>query len=131
MPAYYWPRRPVSGGFSPKRWEGYSKPRAELDFPGRDKITFYGLGSGPKLDISSAPELYAGMLKGGFISLYAARSWAEELAELATFSALNTLGQPYRITLASPGGPRVLKPMTGAAGNLTYEAMEYVERIRD
>ncbi len=129
MPAYYRPRRAVSGGFCLKRWAGYSSPRPEADFPGRDKLTFYGLGNGPKLDISAAPELYAGMLKGGFISLYGARSWAEELAELATFSVLDTLEQPYEITVTSPGGKKSFKPMAGAAGNLTYEAIEYVERI--
>lgn len=129
MPAYYRPRRPAAGGFFLKRWAGYSSPRPEADFHGRDKLGFYGLGGGPRLDISSAPELYAGMTKGGFISLYGARSWAEELAELATFSVLDTLEQPYEITVTSPAGKSAFKPMTSAAGNLTYEAMEYLERI--
>lgn len=87
MPAYYRPRRALSGDFFLKRWTGYASPRRELSFPGRDKVTFYGFGGGPKLDITSAPGIYEGMLKGGFISLYASRSWAEELADLATFSA--------------------------------------------
>jgi len=128
MPAYYRPRRTVAGSFFLRRWEAYSKPRPGLDFPGRERIIFYGLGGGPKLDIGEAERLYKGLLAGGFISLYGARSWAEELAELATFSALDTLGQPYVITLTSPGKPYALKPMT-AAGDLTYQTMEYVERI--
>lgn len=131
MPAYYRPRRPLAGELFRKRWLGYASPRPEFSFPGRDKVTFYGFGGGPKLDISSAPKVYGGMLKGGFISLYASRSWAEELADLATFSALDSLGQPYEIIVTSPGGKTGFKPMASAAGSLTYEAMEQVVRIRD
>jgi hypothetical protein len=130
MPAVYRPRRPAAGELFLKRWIGYGSPRPEFSFPGREKVTFYGFGGGPKLDISSAPQVYEGMLKGGFISLYASRSWAEELADLATFSALDALGQPYEIIVSSPGGKAGFKPMASTAGGLTYEAIEYVERVK-
>lgn len=130
MPAYYRPRRPASGDLFLRRWLGYASPRPEFSFPGRDKVTFYGFNGGPRLDISDAPQVYEGMLKGGFISLYASRSWAEELADLATFGVLDKLGQAYEITVASPGGKSGFKPLASPAGNLSREAIGYLERVR-
>jgi len=130
MPEYFRPRRTVAGKIFLERWEDYSKPRAELDFPGRDKLAFYGLGGGPKLEISEAPELYKGLLAGGFVSLYGAKSWAESLADLATFGALDALGQPYRITVTSPGKPYRLEPLT-AVGDQARRALDYLGQLKE
>lgn len=128
MPELYRPRKARAGDFTMKRWQSYSKPRKEADFYGRESLKFYGLGGGPKLDISEAPAVYDGMLRAGFVSLYGARSWAEELAELAFFGALDALGQPYRVVVKSPGGEVSYAPLRNA-GQLTYEAVEYLNRI--
>lgn len=130
MPESFRPARPAAGEFFRARWVDYSAPRPEFDFSGRDKITFYGFGGGPLLDVSAAPGLYEGMLKRGFVSLYGARSWAESLADMATFAVLTrSLGQPYSITVVSPGKRVVLRPLEGSAGELAAEALSYLERI--
>jgi len=130
MPQLYRPLVPVSGSFFRKTWEDYSKPLAASDFPGRNKLTFYGFGGGPKLPISKAPALYKSLTQGDFASLYGARSWSEDFAELITFQVLTAkLGQPYVITIAGPGGKLAFQPMRGKAGKRAAEAEEFVEKL--
>ncbi|OGR68426.1 MAG: hypothetical protein A2081_04620 [Elusimicrobia bacterium GWC2_61_19] len=131
MPHAYWPERGISDDFFFNTWNDYSKPREGAGFPGRDRITFYGLGGGPKLDITEAPALYKGLGGSGFASLYGARTWAEDLAELATFDVLTRkLGQPYLIFIQTPAGVSPLEPMRGTAGVRAAEVMEYLEEIK-
>ena len=94
-------------------WVEYAVPRPEHNYALRNKITFYGLGGGPKLSLSAAPELYRGLAASPFPSLYGSKSWAEDFAELTAFGMITgALGQPYRITLALPGAkPSVMEPM--------------------
>jgi len=132
MPAYYWPPKQLSGGFFFDLWADYRTAHLEGDFPGRDRITFYGLGGGPKLDITEAPELYKDLAASGFPSLYGARSWAEDLAELETFYTLTvSLKQPVRVTLASPEGKYSLATMDGKALGRAEELRSYMEKIDD
>lgn len=131
MPPAYRPRRPLSGGLFLRRWADYAKPRPEFSFPGRDQVTFYGFGGGPKLDIGGAADLYRGMMAAGFVSLYASKSWAETLADTATFGVLSGLGLPYRITVAGPGGRKeVFEPMKGPAARQAAEVMELLGKIK-
>lgn len=105
------------GGLFTEVWTDYSLPKKGSDYSGRDRITFYGLGGGPKIPAAEAPKLYEGLMKSPFISLYGSRSWAEDLAELAAYGLITgKLGQPYKITYTVPGAKKkVLKPMRGRA----------------
>jgi len=130
MPALYAPEVHVSGAFFFKTWAEFSKPRKRNDFHGRDKITFYGLGGGPRLDMKEAVPLYMGLSGSGFVSLYGARSWVEDLADLSTFAVLTgKLGQPYRILVQDPGGMNMLEPMSGRAGARAAAALEYIKEL--
>lgn len=131
MPARYRPAKGLADGFFRETWESYSVPRPAHDFPGRDRITFYGLGGGPKLDVSEAPELYGGLGRSGFASLYGARTWAEDLAELETFRTIaHDLGQPYRITARRGASVYSLRPMDGPAAARSAALRRAVERVR-
>ena len=132
MPAYYWPSDWISGGFFFDLWADYRTAHLRGNFPGRDRITFYGLGGGPKLDITEARELYQGLAASGFPSLYGARSWAEDLAELETFYTLTAdLKQPVRVTLASPAGKYHLSTMDAEALSRAAQLRAFMEKIDD
>lgn len=113
FPERYRPAPRASAVLFTAAWLDYSLPRPENNYPLREKITFYGLGGGPKLSLNAAPELYAGLARSPFPSLYGSKSWAEDLAELAAFGMITrALGQPYKITLTLPGAkPLVAEPM--------------------
>jgi len=113
LPKEYRTASPVAGRFFKQVWGAYAFPWRSEDHSLRKKITFYGLGGGPKIPIKSAPALYKWLLGSPFVSLYATKSWAEDFAELATFNMLTQeLGQPYRIILTAPGAePAVFEPM--------------------
>ena len=131
MPKYYWPAESVSGSFFYKTWSGYSVPYKRSDFHGRDLVTFYGLGGGPKIDITEAKYVYEGLKKSPFMSLYGSKSWAEDLAELATFAVLTgKLGQPYKVLIQYPDSLTTLEPMKGDAGARAGEALSLLEKIK-
>lgn len=128
MPPAYRPARPALRDFFMSSWSGYSRPLPARDFPGRGKVSFYGLGGGPKLGIAEAADLYRGLAGSGFASLYGAQSWGEDLADLATFSILTEkLGQPYAVTVISPGGSSRLEPLSGPAGGRAKTLLKYLE----
>lgn len=130
MPARYFPASPVSKDFFSASWAAYSMPAAAADFPGRDRITFYGLGGGPRLRADEAPALYEALPRGGFVSLYGAKSWAEDLAELATFGLITgKLNQPCLVAVKSPSGTKTFRPMAGHAGKRAKEALGFLEKI--
>ncbi len=131
MPKFYWPEEPVSGSFFFKEWSGYFAPLKSSDYHGRDMVTFYGLGGGPKIDITEAKYVYEGLKKSPFMSLYGSKSWAEDLAELTTFAILTgKLGQPYRILIQYPDSLTTLEPMKGEAGARAVEALSYLDKIK-
>lgn len=112
MPYSLRPQKDQSGNFFSLHWKDFFQPAEGADFRLRDKITFYGLGGGPKISFAEAPLLYAGFKTGFFASLYGSRSWAEDCAELVTMHRITQrLGQPYILTLAGPGGRTVIEPM--------------------
>lgn len=131
MPKFYWPAEPVSGSSFFKVWSGYFAPLKRFDYRGRGAITFYGLGGGPKIDITESKYVYEGLKDSPFLSLYGSRSWAEDLAELSTFAVLTgKLGQPYRILIQSPDALITLEPMKGKAGARAVEALSYLDKIK-
>lgn len=97
-------------------WKTYRLPRKAADFPLRDKLRFFGLGTGPLLAAKDAPRLFKGLAGSPFPSAYAARSWAEDAADLATFYHLTVVMKlPYFITVGA--GPKTLRlePMRSPA----------------
>ena len=79
-------------------WKDYRSPEEEYDFPDRKDITFYGMGSGPKIKITDAPNLYKQLSGTSFVSLYGSMSWSEDLAEFLLFYHMTQkLKQPYII----------------------------------
>ncbi|HBA60132.1 MAG TPA: hypothetical protein DCZ92_04825 [Elusimicrobia bacterium] len=112
MPENLRPAAPLAGVAFRKYWAAYGTPVSSLDFSGRNNITFYGLGGGPKIPADEAAPLYAGFARTPFVSLYGSMSWAEDLSELVTMRLLTRkLAQPYRITLGGEGQPVVLEPL--------------------
>ena len=112
-------------------WDSYSSPRRSHDFPGRDRITFYGFNGGPKLRVSEAPGLYRALLSSDFVSLYGARSWAEDMAEEETFSTIaGDLRQPYLITVKHGAQAWKFMPAGGKAAGRSAELRRTVSKIR-
>jgi hypothetical protein len=82
--------------FTSPLWKDYNHPTAKNDFPLREGLHFYG--TGPRTHIAHAIELYEGLGKTPFASLYGSRNWAEDFAEYLTWYYLtNVLKQPYEI----------------------------------
>ncbi|HNW44902.1 MAG TPA: hypothetical protein PKI19_10390 [Elusimicrobiales bacterium] len=104
----------LKAGFE-KIWADYGKPREEYDYKFRDRLTFYGFGSGPRIAVKDAGQVYAGLATSPFISLYGSMSWAEDFAELAALGLITgELGQPYKITVSSGGVTQTeLAPCSG------------------
>ncbi|MFC1725283.1 hypothetical protein ACFL4T_06625 [candidate division KSB1 bacterium] len=79
-------------------WDDYSLPAKSHDYSYRGNLTFYGIGGGPKINISDAESVYKQLFNSPFISLYGSMSWAEDFAELVTFYHLTAkLKQPCMI----------------------------------
>ncbi|MBN2325250.1 MAG: hypothetical protein JXQ30_16085 [Spirochaetes bacterium] len=90
--------------FSDTVWAGYDELREIVVFTFRDRITFYGLGGGPKLKISEAMFVYEHLAHTPFVSLYGTFNWAEDFAEYVTYYYLvYGLGIEYRITVLKNG----------------------------
>lgn len=90
--------------FTAPLWRDYNLPHRMNNFPGREKITFYGFGDGPLIPLAEARALYGRFSKQPFVSLYGSLNWAEELAELMAFDAITQRGrQRYVLTVKQPG----------------------------
>jgi hypothetical protein len=126
MPRKYFPVSPLAGGFFREAWADYGSPTPPVVIKGRENITFYGLGGGPKLPLSEALAMHRELALSPFISLYGSKSWAEDLAELAAFAFITQkLGQPYSIELTGFGPkPEVFYPMKGPAGPRSKKIMK-------
>jgi len=87
-----------STNFDKGVWTDYSKATGQYDYPLRDKVTFYGLNKGPRINISDALDLYRQLSNTPFVSVYASQNWAEDFADYFTFYHLTQrLKQPYEI----------------------------------
>jgi hypothetical protein len=88
--------------FTKGLWCDYAAPCSRPWFHG--KVRFYGLGGPGLLPISKAREVYESLSQGPFLSIYSTQSWAEDVAELATFYHLTeVLHYPYRIDVLKDG----------------------------
>ncbi|MBF9018931.1 MULTISPECIES: hypothetical protein [unclassified Oceanispirochaeta] len=87
--------------FYKEYWDNYNVPRDKYKKEFMEGITFYNLNSGPKIDFADAETIYNELLNTPFISIYSCMSWAEDLAELATWYHFSEiLDQPYKINIA-------------------------------
>ena len=110
-------------------WMSYSKPRQDADFPLRDKLRFFGLGGGPLLPARDAPALFRGLAASPFPSAYAARSWAEDAAELVTFFHLTqVLNLPYVVTVGD--GPKALRLEPMSSSRVLKRAERIYQRVK-
>jgi hypothetical protein len=86
-------------------WRDFRAVHRRYEFDLRDKITYYGLRGGPRLSLRDAETIYGQLASTPFVSLYAATTAAEDLAELvAWYHISHNLGQPHRIVCTSPDG---------------------------
>jgi hypothetical protein len=93
-------------------WDGYSRPKKGMGFKLREKLGFYGLDGKPALRGKDAPELYAQLQGSPFVSLYGAKSWAEDAAELVVFHHLTqVMGRPYAVEWTAGGKTGRYEPM--------------------
>jgi hypothetical protein len=94
-------------------WIDSHTPLAPYDFPDRRRLTFYGIGGGPKISISETPQVYKQLTATPFVSLYGSMNWAEDFADSVMFYHLTqVLGQQYEIHLTEKLGPSwVFKPI--------------------
>ncbi len=83
-------------------WKGIKTPVEKNEFQNRRDLTFYGLGGGPKIPLSKCLVVYQGFEHSPFPSLYGAKNWAEDLADMLTFYHITQImGLEYRISIQS------------------------------
>ena len=106
-------------------WVGFATTDQRYEFPRRRKIAYYGLHGGPYLDYGEAHEVYASLLETPFVSLYAATTAIEDLAELVAWHHLtNELGQQNTIKVVRPDGQEHV--FTFTADPVTPERREII-----
>ena len=82
-------------------WHYYDVTVADGEFPARRRLNFYGFGGGPQLEQNEAAEVCAQLSSSPFASLYGARNWADDVAELfVARHIVFDLGMPYRVHCA-------------------------------
>lgn len=123
IPPEYSPPAKGDGGLFSQVWQDYGRPFPKNEFYLRDKITFYGFGGGPRIEITEAAGAHKLLAASPFVSLYGAKSWAEDFAELVSFGLIaGRLGQPYRVVFEAPGGARTEAAHYDAARRRRAEA---------
>jgi hypothetical protein len=94
---------PPDSPFTAGVWRGYRE--TALEYPYQSRVTFYGMKGGPHYSLEEAEDVYRGLSRSPFVSLYSGLNWAEDLAEFITFYHLTEkLKQPYRIEVRGPSG---------------------------
>lgn len=97
---YGWRGERADDSFTRGVWRSFARPKHRYDFFHRRRITFYGLYDGPHLDAARAARVYRDLANTPFVSLYAATSATEDLAELVTwYHLVEHLGQDNRIII--------------------------------
>ncbi len=89
-----------STDFTSPVWQDFNQPLDRFKFESRDKVNFYGLNKGPRLQAERSLSIYRDLSHSPFVSLYGSMNWAEDLAELVTWYHFTTvLKQPYEISV--------------------------------
>ncbi len=82
--------------FTRNIWDGYDRAHDRFLFTGH--LLFYS--SRPQLHISEAIDIYRDLSRSPFVSLYGSLSWAEDLAEMATFYHItHIMKEPFVINV--------------------------------
>jgi hypothetical protein len=101
VPAAHYPFLDLSWGIGP---QGRFLPWADLDFPLRGAVDFYGVN---KLDSEAIPTAYAGLENSAFPSLYGAANPYDDFAEcFASYVHRELLGRPYVLSVDVDGVPQ-------------------------
>lgn len=131
LPREYSPLVRGDGGLFTGVWQEYDRPFPRNEFFQRDKITFYGFSGGPKIPVSEAAGMHALLAVSPFVSLYGAKSWAEDFAELVAFGLIaGRLGQPYRVELTVYGGkPIRVEHFDKVRARRASAALELLEKL--
>ncbi len=119
-----YPDMKTSTPFTLGYWNDYYKPDTEFAF--RSKITFYGIGKGPALKYSEAPEIYKNLAMSPFPTLYSSISWAEDIAEFVTFYHLTEkLHQKFSIQVYKNKKPVYThEPMNSPLVRKRFDALQ-------
>ena len=89
-----------STDFTSPVWQDFRKPIDRFDFDLRDKVSFYGLNDGQRLQADNGLSIYRDLSQSPFVSLYGSMNWGEDLAEFVTWYHFTTvLKQPYAINI--------------------------------
>lgn len=76
-------------------WAEYRRPSKAHDFPARERLNFYGFKP-PLLEPSEAEAVCGQLSRSVYVSLYGAKNWADDAAELFLYRHLTkTLQRPY------------------------------------
>lgn len=93
-------RSPRETSFTDRVWEDYSRLAPDFRYGYKDKITFYGMGGGPKIPVSESAAVYKEFTKVPLASLYSTYCWAEDFAEYITlYYVAEVLGEGYMINI--------------------------------
>ncbi len=83
-------------------WSDYNRFKDTMDFKYKDRVTFYGMNQGPKINISNADDVYRALEAVPVASIYSTFNWAEDFAEYMTFYYLTRrLKTDYTITVSA------------------------------
>jgi len=114
--------------FTDHVWASYGRPADGFDFADRSKLTFFGIGKAPTVPLSRVPQLYHWLAQTPFVTLYAAQSWAEDLADCFMWYYLTQkLGQPFTIKILSAS--HELDLYTSAPSQQNTERLKVLETL--
>lgn len=119
------PAVPSRSPFTRGIWKSPFEIAPPYASPVLQAVTF---NPGTSLSIARAPEVYGALGRTPFVSLYASRSWSEDVAELVAVSHwVRTLGQPFRFVVRD--GPREVTSYEPMASPLVQRRLGEVERF--
>ena len=114
--------------FYKKYWKNYNTPKNKYKKVFMDEITFFNLNNGPKIDFSDTETIYDELLTTPFVSIYSCMSWAEDLAELATwYHYTEILNQTYSIKIFENN--EIVRQINPLDNRLVAERFSVVEQL--
>lgn len=87
-----------AGSWGDISWQTFTKPKAEFDFPNRNKVCFYDCGNHP-LKKEAIPQIYKDLKeKSNFLNTYTSRNAYEDFADTFAFYVMfNHTTATYKI----------------------------------
>ena len=92
---------PSSTEFTSPVWISFSSPKEEYEYAFRNEINFYAMNQKcPILQNNLMLPVFESLKKTGFVSLYGAKTWTEDFAEISAFYFMkNILKIDYKINI--------------------------------